>query len=299
MRSVNRFLLSGAIAVSALAVTILPASAADPVHVMVFNEDIDGDAIPSGRESRIHKRLLDGINNEVGDQGITVIDELTAGMKQGFARGRVARSPGEIIDIARTVKYPPVDVALIYTAYASVEEKGYISKLRARVEGRLIQVDTAETLGSFEYYPPERPTLPADCNNECLVELVGDEIRKLGNVVGAMLGEKLAAWEARDGTPGAYTLEFDGFTAEDIDAIEEYLVIFSGYDNHRIISANARNYEIWYNSQIGSAKLVRNLRRTMSELDLSGDVSFSGRTVVVRKNKIRAKDSDREGGWGW
>lgn len=282
----------------------LQAFAGDEPNVLVFNEDQDKDAVPNN--SRIHKRVLRAIDNQLGDMGIATYDETTVGLDQGFARGRSRRSDGEIIDIARTVQRPPIDVAVIYTVYASAKATPAITKVKTRIEGRLLNVKTGRNLGSFEVSSPKEWSAPAKCNRECILETIGDDARILGNDLGAVLSEKLA-WmvdgggsEAAGGKglPMAYTLEFDGFTPEEMMGIEEYLVIFSGYKSHRPIYTGARRAELWYESSIKSAKLNRNMNKMLAELDLRGIVQFSGNTVKVEKIVLRGKKTrSRDRGW--
>jgi hypothetical protein len=280
------------------------AYAGDEPNVLVLNEDYDKDSVPNN--SRINKRVLRAIDNQLGDMGIAVYDETAVSLEQGFATGRIRRSDAEIIDIAKSISRPPIDVAVIYTAYASVKTLPHISKVKVRVEGRILNVKTGRNLGSFEVKSPKEWTAPVDCNRECILEEVGDDARIIANDVGAVLAEKLA-WMVDgggstdvggEGIDMAYTLEFDGFTPEEMMEIEEYLIIFSGYKSHRPIYTGARRSEIWYESAIKSAKLNRNMTKMLAELDLRGLVQFSGNTVKVEKITLRGKKA-KEDTSGW
>ncbi len=278
--------------------------AGDKPNILVLNEDYDDDAVPAS--SRIHKRVLRAIDNQLGDMGLATYDETTVGLDQGFAQGRVRRSDAEIIDIARSISRPPIDVAVIYTIYASLKQKPHISKVKVRIEGRMLNVKTGRNLGSFEVKTPKEWTAPAQCNRECVLEIVGDDSRIIANDLGAVLGEKLSWLVKSDhdvaagggGFPMAYTLEFDDFSPAEMMEIEEYLVIFSGYKTHRPIYSGARRAEIWYESSIKSAKLTRNLNKMLAQLDLRGLVQFSGNTVKIDKITLRGKKTAiSDGGW--
>jgi hypothetical protein len=280
------------------------AYAGDEPNVLVLNEDHDNDSVPNN--SRINKRVLRAIDNQLGDMGIAVYDETAVSLEQGFATGRVRRSDAEIIDIAKSISRPPIDVAVIYTTYASVKTTSYINKVKVRVEGRILNVKTGRNLGAFEVKSPKEWTAPVECNRECILEEVGDDARIIANDVGAVLAEKLAwmvdgggsAQAGGEGIDMAYTLEFDGFTPEEMLEIEEYLVIFSGYKAHRPIYSGARRSEIWYESSIKSSKLNRNMTKMLAEIDLRGLVQFSGNTVKVEKITLRGKKS-KEDSSGW
>jgi hypothetical protein len=281
------------------------AFAGDEPNVLVFNEDSDKDSVPNN--SRVHKRVLRAIDNQLGDMGIASYDETTVGLDQGFARGRTRRSDAEIIDISRSISRPPIDVAVIYSIYASAKATDYITKVKVRIEGRMLNVKTGRNLGAFEVNTPKEWTAPAKCNRECILETIGEDAKIIANDLGAVLAEKLA-WmvdgdggdsssNSSGGLPMAYTLEFNGFTPEEMMAMEEYLVIFSGYKGHRPIYSGARRSEIWYESSIKSAKLTRNLNKMLAELDLRGLVQFSGNTVKIEKIVLRGKPSkiDKKG----
>lgn len=280
------------------------AQAADRPNILIFNDDSDEDSVPT--VGRIHDQVMAAVDAQLGDMGLAVYDEVSVGLDQGFATGRTRRSDAEIIDIARTVARPPIDVVVMYTVYSSAETLSYITKVRTRIAGRMLNARTGRSLGGFQVTTPKEWTAPVDCNSECILETIGEDAGIIGNDLGAVLGEKLA-WmvdggggqgsNAGAGMPVAYTLNFNGFTPEEMMAIEEYLVIFSGYKSHRPIYSSARRSEIWYESSIGSAKLVRNLNRTLDELGLRGVPQFSGNTVLIEKIALRGDDRPSRGGW--
>jgi len=173
----------------------------------------------------------------------------------------------------------------------------------------MLSAQSGERLGNFEVESPRGDwNVNPNCNRECILEAVGKNTRIISNDVGAVLAEQLA-YQGRDrggvaGAPGSgdgrpvqYVLEFDNFTPDDVMAIEEYLVIFSGYDSHRPIMTSARRAEFWYQSSITTSKLNRNLNRMLAELDLRGVVRFNGNTFTVssisrRQDRPAAKSSD-------
>ena len=268
---------------------IAPGFAGDKPNLLVMGEDADKDAVP--RNSRVFRRVLDSLNEEMHNYGFDMYDE-TAVTLDDFAQGRVRRTDAEIIDIARSVRRPPIDVAVIFQIYASAKQLDYTTKVRTRVTGRLLNVKTGQRLGNFEMESPKEWNAPQKCSRECILETVGGYSKTLANDLGSVLSEKLA-WmvEGGDGSGGsgesqlpmAYTLIFDGFTPEDMLAIEEYLVIFSGYKSHRPVYSSARRSELWYESTIKSAKMNRNLQKMLQELNLRGLVQFSGNTFTAKK----------------
>ncbi|BDX06391.1 hypothetical protein [Planctobacterium marinum] len=281
--------------------------AADNPNLLVLGEDADEDSIP--RDSRVFKRVLGALANQMHDESFDVYDE-TAITLDNFEQGRVRRTDAEVIDVARSIKRPPIDVAVLFTIYASAKDTGYTTKVKARIEGRLLNVQTGKRLGNFEVDSGKTWNAPRNCERECILEVVGDKARVLGNDLGAVLAEKLA-WMVDGGSNTSadragsnsmvtdYYLVFDNFSAEDFMDIEEYLVIFSGYESHRPTEQRHTRSEVMYRSSITSAKLNRNLKKMLEELDLRGVVTFEGNTFTVKQITLRGKKKKPDASDGW
>ena len=201
----------------------LPSIAADNPNILILGEDADRDSVP--RNSRVFRRVLDALSNQLNEQGFNVYDE-TAVTLDDFAQGRARRTDAEIIDIARLVKRPPIDVAVIFQIYASANQLAYTTKIKTRITGRLLNARTGQRFDSFEVESPAEWTGPRDCPRECLLEVVGGKARILANHLGAVLTEKLAYLAERgdtavgrdgSGLRNAYNLVFDGFNERDIN----------------------------------------------------------------------------------
>lgn len=264
----------------------------DP-NVLIMGEDVDPDSV--ARNSRAFKRTLNALTNQLGDQGFSVYDETYITL-DNYAQGRVRRSDAEIIDIARSVRRPPIDVALIFTVYTDTQNKGYTNKIRTRIEGRLLNVRNGKRLGNFELASPAQAVSPS-CQGGCLLEAQGEQTRMIANDLGAVLTEKLewmVAGKQSGGAetvkpPDAFTLVFDGFTPEEIMGFEQYLVVFSGYHSHRPVYNGYRRAEIWYESSISSAKLDRNLKMMLDEMNMRGLIQYAGNTYTVKRIRMRSK----------
>ncbi len=286
-----------------------PSLAAEQPNLIIMGEDADPDAVP--RDSRIFGRVLDALSNELSDEGFDVYDE-TAVTLDDFVQGRIFRTDDEIIDIARSINRPPIDVAVIFTIFASRNSVGYTTKITSRIEGRLLNVRSGQRLGNFEVDFPATRNAPPDCNRDCLLRHVGNLSHTLAHDLGAVLSEKLAHLVDRDHDhdhgegededdrrdrahkhggdghkhsrlPSAYTLVFNGFNGDDIDEIEDFFVSFSGYEHHRPIRTSARHSEYWYETESGSARLNRNLRQMLDHLDVKGRISFAQNVFKVQK----------------
>ena len=280
-----------------------PSNAAEKPNIVIMGEDADRDTVP--RNSRVFRRVLDALSNQLNEEGFDVFDE-TAVTLDDFAQGRSRRTDAEIIDIARLAKRPPLDVAVIFQIYASAAQLSYTTKVKTRITGRLLAVKSGQRLGNFEVDSPREWVAPAKCPRECILEVVGTKSRILANDLGAVLTEKLAHLAARGtgddgleqgGIPRAYSLVFDGFNEADINDIEEYLVVFSGYKRHRPTFSSPRRHEIWYESDISSGRLNRNLKKMLDRLDLRGAVTFSGNSYTVKKITFRKRRAIKRDEW--
>ncbi len=104
MKKVLLILASGLLAVAATATVPAASQAAEKPNILIMGEDADQDTVP--RNSRVFRRVLDGLANQLHDEGFDVFDE-TAVSLDDFAQGRVRRTDAEIIDVAKSIKRPP------------------------------------------------------------------------------------------------------------------------------------------------------------------------------------------------
>jgi hypothetical protein len=299
--------------VSLLLITLMFAlmpsvQAADSPNLLILGADADKDSVP--RNSRVFRRVLARLNDQMNNYSFDVYDETLITL-DNFEQGRSRRSDAEIIDIARSIQRPPIDIAVIFSIYVSAKDHAYTTKVKARIEGRLLNVKTGKNLGAFDVDSGKYWNAPGDCPRQCLLSLVGDNTHVLANDLGAVLAEKLSwMFDARQ-QPGSieragenamvtdYDLLFDGFSPQEYAQMEEYLVIFSGYHSHRPVEVRHTRTEIWYKSAITTAKLNRNIHKMLAEVDLRGMVAFNGQTFTVKKITFRGKNQSpiNQGEW--
>lgn len=295
-----------ALAFLSAAALAAPSFGGDRPNLMVVGEDADRGSLP--RHSRVVKAVLEQLGQQLHDAGFAVYDETTVTLG-AFAQGRSRRSDAEVIDIARAVQAPPMDVAAIFTVYKRSERLSYTTKITTRIAGRLIDVRSGRRLGAAEVKSAEALRAPADCDEACVFEVVGRDARRLSRDLGQLLADQLApslgrgtAKEgARPSEPGgfstAYSLVFDGFSPAEVSEIEEYLVVFSGYQHHRPVQSSRQVHSYWYETRSSKSRLNRNLGKMLIHLDIEGDVLFTGNSFTVAK---RAKRERAGGSWdGW
>lgn len=279
--------------------------AADSVNLLVMVEDADQNSIP--RDSRINKRVHASISQQL-NHIVDVYDETSLTLTS-FKQGRVRRSDAELIDIAQSITRPPIDIIAVFSTYASISTSEYAKKARARVEGRLLNAKSGKFLDNFEVQSPRSWTIPYACDSQtCMLEEMGDEAKVLGNELGLILAEKLN-WlingeSSNPPAPAAeifndYYLEFDGFSAQDVASIEEYLLLFSGYISHRPTQQRHTRTTLLYRSTIGSAKLSRNILKLLEELNMRATINFEGNAFNVKRITLRGESPIRDVAEGW
>ena len=301
----NRFyLVFGALVVFLFGQTKLAVAEGKNPTILIMAEDGDGESIP--RKSRISTRILNEIVNQLNSRGFDVYDE-TAVTLRTHVQGRSRRTDVELIDVAKSVQRPPIDVVVFFEVFANITRKTYQNELRLRTVGRLLSVADGRRLGSWEAKLPEQRDqvwlLPNRCFPEgqgvrrnCLLEAVGDDARVLAQEVGSIIPEKLESHlntsgggmaKKEDGLKRGFNLVFDGFTSRDYRDMEEYLVIFSGYIKHRPTRSSHLYHEVWYESTIATRKLERNLHKMMELLELPYILKFSGNAYTIKSKNLR------------
>ncbi|OEU68767.1 MAG: hypothetical protein BA863_06495 [Desulfovibrio sp. S3730MH75] len=282
--------------------------ATDLPRIMIVGEDVDKDTIP--RDSRVFKRVLNSISNELINRGFDVRDE-TALTHQTHVQGRIRRNDAELIQVAKDAG---IDVLTIFSIYPNVKSNANSVRVTARVEGRLLSVNDGARMGNFESEPQQYQLVPSPYSRNDVLEAVGKLSKIIGADVGAVLGDRLDQYHPDGGSSGGggggvssagrlieWTLIFDGFNDDDMLDIEDYIIIYTGYDSHRPKS-NALNtsshHEYWYKSSIDSAHLKRNMVRMLRKMNMKGRVYISGNELkIVKQHSVRQRTKKSNNDW--
>jgi hypothetical protein len=297
-----------------------PAEAQTKPNIVVMGEDADEDTVPRG--NRIFNRVTRELSETMNLRGYNIYDETAVAM--GISQpGRVRRRDAELIDVARAVQTPPLDVVAIFQIYASAQKSQHSDIVRpeVRIPGRLLNVRTGQSLGSFEVTGLQLPPLPLGCDRECLLERVGAEAKLIAGDLAQALTQKLdgvisprraeggsggsttvtetapgaggvpsggsAAADSCAGLPTAFVIRVTGFSNTETQAVEEYIRAFRCYDHHRTVRASSSQTEYWYETRIDGARLNRNLRLMLEHMNVGGQVTMSGNSFAVSKVATR------------
>jgi hypothetical protein len=307
--------LAAAVLAVAAPLTPVRAAAQTKPNIVVMSEDADEDTVPRG--NRIFNRVIHELAEVMNVHGYNVYDETAVAMRI-TQPGRVRRRDSEIIDVARAVQTPPLDVIAVFQIYASATKSTVSDIVRPniRILGRLLNVRTGQQIAAFEVAGLELAPLPQGCDRECLLERVGGEAKLVANELAQALTLKLSGFilparganaaggpaplsgsvtalaPAGDGQgclnlPTAFVIRLSGFSTSEVHAIEEYLRAFGCYLDHRPIRSTASQAEYWYETRADSARLNRNMRLMLEHMSTAGQVSFAGNTFNITKLATR------------
>lgn len=301
----TRQLLVAIAVVAVVGMAVGTVFAAGKPNLVVVGSDFESGSVRRG--SRIFARASAALSDQLHEAGFDVYDALDLSPHLVRATG----GDREILNAARAANRPPLDIVVIFAAYTKARQNDYGTWVGARVAGRMLNVRTGQILSTFELASPRLRRAPVDCARPCLAEMIGREAQILARDMGAALAEKLvwASAPTPRSTPApempkpaavgasGYALMFDGFTPEDVTAIEEYLVVFRDYARHRPVRAGARHHEFWYETGSGSGRLYRNLKKMLGHMGLRGRVDFAGNVFTVTRIAQRADRSFGPGDW--
>jgi hypothetical protein len=269
--------------------------------IMIMVEDGDAGSIP--RDNRVSRRVLDEFSNQISSYGFSVFDETALTFKRN-RQGRSRRSDAELIDIVRSIKRPPINTIALFTIYTDSQLSPHTRKLRVRMSARLLDAQSGRRLGNFEV--SDEGNVNPNCSGPCYAETVGGIAKILGGEVADVLSQKLDVRfspgrqrSTDDGLVRGLTLTFDNFSVVEMQDIQGYLEIFSGYRSHRPINSFRRHAEIWYESSIVHFKLRQNLDRMFEELRIKARIAFQGDAYNIRQIEVPVRTRRKAPSYKW
>jgi hypothetical protein len=178
------------------------AQAGNNIQVLAMLEDADPRSVV--RTSNIAKRVTAELKRSMQDQGFRMVDEEMIAADLGWTI-TVRRAKSELIQ-AMNLANSSGNAALhvraqaIFSIFAVREQLSFGSRIQVRVDGELYDAATRQFVGAFEM-PRQTFSAPADCNDACLSEVVGDHAREIAVSVGDVLGKQLLAIAPPPQTP--------------------------------------------------------------------------------------------------
>jgi hypothetical protein len=299
---------------------VAPSHAGQNLNILVMGEDSDPASVP--RTHRVFNRVQRAIMEELNTSGYQIYDETAASIDINDTR-RIGRTDAELIDVARSIANPPLDVMAVFEIFASAQKSNVseIIKLQVRVTGRMLNVQSGQSIGSFEVQAQGLPPIPPGCEADCVIERVGDESKLIAENVSQVLIEKLqgfvgaapnqetqsspdqgdanaaittapttaanAAGADCPGLPTAYSISLRSFKDEEVAEMEGYFSAFSCFGSIRPIRQSATLSEYWYETRADQIRLTRNLKGMEEAMGISFQAQFSGNKITLTRVKTR------------
>jgi len=265
------------------------------LNILVMGSGVDQTSVP--RNSSAFKRIQNALAEELQNAGFRVYDE-TALALGAQSQSNARRTDAEMIDMARSIVHPPIDVIVVYGLYGDVQDKGYARKLTSRVSGRMLTVHSGQRLGNFEVSLPSSISISANCDGVCLNEALGKSARELASEAGAVLAVKLRdlaspsvrsvepsgrAVGSQGGLESTYVLAFDGFSANELGTMEDHITHLSSNTHLRLLRSGLSSSKYWYETSSNEAYLLRSLRLLVDDMGISATLRYSGNTFRMTK----------------
>lgn len=276
------------------------------IRVLVMGEDSDPRSVI--RSSDIFKRVLAELKGSMQRQGFRMVDEEMIAVTLGW-RITTRRPKTELIQAGQMANASgtaanSVRALATFSIHAFKEDLGFTNKVSTRIDGEMYDVLTNQFLGTFELPRAQYPA-PADCNDACISEVVGDKAREIATSLGEILGKKLAYLAPPPGASGStggapvgsgiastghgmmstYTLEMQHFDArETAEIIGVMSSEFPGYSSHNVLEQTSavRKYE--YVTTATAAKLHEWLTVLLIDMGLNPDREVE---IVQNGNHLR------------
>ncbi|KAA2235072.1 hypothetical protein [Salinarimonas soli] len=295
MRRAARLLLA------ALAIALAgPALAQAPIRVNVLALGSDGEPTSVPRGHRLYARIVAQLNEALSERRFRLYDEtaVTASFVDP-AGGR--RTDAALVDIARAVSEPPLDVVMIFTIHASARRSSVTGLLQPqmRIAGRMLGVRDGRVLAAFSAGADQRlPGIPGGCDPDCLLERLGDQarpiVRELAGTLSVRLEDLVAprpappapAAAAECGAPATVMIELRGFEPAEIERLEPFFGAFRCYDRHRRMALPDGAGAIWYEARTTPERVAADVAQALGFLGLAAaPAQISDGTVAVVRNR--------------
>jgi hypothetical protein len=273
------------------------AAAEAPIRVNVLALGSDGEPTSVPRGHRLYARIVTGLNEALSERRFRLYDE-TAVTASFVDPGGGRRSDAALVEIARAVSEPPLDVVLIFNVHATARRSSVTGLLQPqmRIAGRMLGVRDGRVLAAFQAGADQRlPGIPGSCDPDCLLDRLGDEsrpiVRELAGTLSARLEDLVVpratpAPAPECGAPATVVIELRGFEPAEVERLEPFLGAFRCYDRHRRIVLPGGTTAIWYEARTDAARVGADLGQALGFLGLAaGSPEITDRSVAVVRNR--------------
>ena len=262
---------------------IIDASNAQAKTVMVLSENSTEKITYKNDDLSRHTNNL--ISNHLINNGYLVFDNSTLQTNEGFVRD-FSFNAKELIKTIGLMEAPQIDLVIINRVKVYDKISDFKREVSTQIESRLIDVRTSQILGNLSVQNEDQTIVPIDCSEECISFELTNYTQMLANDLGALIVTNLQQSLATSIKQNSndYTLIFRNFNPKETSIIEEYLSTFSGYRKHTIRKSTLRSSIYIYETNSGTSRLNRNLRKMLEHIKIKGFIYFSNNKFIVRKS---------------
>ena len=258
-------------------------------NLMVMAEDLDSNAIH--RDSRVYKAVANAMNEQMHVANFDVFDELS--IVSGGLSSKERRSDDELIyKLKSALSGPMIDIVVLVTIYARLDDRGHSQNIIASVHGRMLHVSTGKFLGMFETNSPRYLKAPVKCDKQCILETLADESALLAQDLGAILAEKLR-WlidETDEPLAKGYTLNIRNIDLQHTNLLIEKLT----NDSSSVVVRPAYMLEnealIWVESKDNGTTFYKKLSKLNVELGLNAKLKNLSYTFNLIKSDEKKEE---------
>ena len=260
------------------------ALAANNMNLLIMGDDSNKQSVP--RNHPMYNAVLNAFSEALQNKGFSVFDE-TAVTLDTHRQGRTRRRDAELIDIARSVRNPPIDAIVMFTIFPRVVKTQTTIKYTTRIDARVLDVRSGKRLGNYAYKPQDLRTIRPNAPRSVLIDKVMELSEMAAEDVADALSGILRRQVRREtgNVMSDYKIVLRGFGSRAASDFERYLQQYECYKNIRVARATGNYHEYSYRTCLQEADLRRHIVETLDMMTIRARVYVEGNTITIRTTR--------------
>jgi len=270
------------------AISVATASNAVGKELLVVPIDADREALR--RDDPVVRRVLEMLGQALIERNHQVTYDDWFNRRQQLGRRNLSASAEWIREARR--KGNRSDAMIAVKTYELKDHRRQGRATRVEVRARIYTLPEGRVVFETEGISTSGAVVPPDCDRACIAGAITAPLEQLTQVLAGELSLNLPQTRYGDRfrrqaeTPGLreYHITLDGFDRTEINKVERYLKLFSGYQRHDFVERGRCRHVIAYLTRVQRARLESNVRRMFRELKMRA-VRLSFGTLRVNATK--------------
>lgn len=276
------------------------ANAVTKPNILVIANDEHIDSVPENNYI-VTNAVRNAVQSQLIQEGYEVLDETLLTIDYASVDSNERNTKKGLLELAKSISDRRVDVVVMYTLYAEIEDKGSAKKsfgvFTAHLDLVAIDVNSANVLqpvsDGLESFKNTTPP-SAECKKSCVLKHAREYSDKLADQVGYELSQVLQnhfgsntsgrsnkAYDSANGV--TYKLIFDNILSDDMASIENQLKQAPSYISHKAIERRSTKTILEYTSRIDESDLFQSLNQLIGSCSIKGDIRQEGRTFTIKQ----------------